>query len=286
MLLHQWSIDLPWLDIAVLTSLDGLMRPPKYLKAILTTVLLILPFGASARAQDDKAKKKPGADFPHPIYLPIAFEKPSTVKGIGDALLHPDIIYILRLEEGQQLTATLSSASKPGHGPGVLALSLVDGRATSFQDAQTIQRTLAKPGPKERPGTLEASITYVAPDTADYFLVAEFQTAGTLFQLTTTAKQVVEVKSTLTCATGPVREPTYRSPGLPDSLISDFTIGDPAKADSPDPHNRHFCLTSCEVRPPTSLVLTAKLQYAFENKTQVRACWDSSNTIGEVSSSR
>jgi hypothetical protein len=264
------------------------MGRPKYLKAIPTIMLLTFPLVASAGAQDEKAKKKPGSDFPHPIYLPTSLDKASTVKGIGDALSHPDIIYILRLEEGQQLTATLSTVSKSAQGPGVLALSLVDGRATSLEDAQTIQRSAAPPGqaPKERPGALEASITYVAPDTADYFLVAEFQTTGTLFQLTTTAKRVVEVKSTLACATGPVREPTYRSPGLPGSLISDFTIGDPARADPPDPYNRHFCLTSCEVRPPTSLVLTTKLQYAFENKTRTRACWDSSNTITEVSSSR
>jgi hypothetical protein len=257
---------------------------PRYLKAILTIMLLTSPFGATSRAQDDKVKKAPGADFHHPIYLPVGVGKPSVVKGVGDALLHPDIVYILRLEAGQQLSATLSSALTAAQEPSMVALSLIDGRATSFEDAQVLDRKLGTTDRKQKPGTMQASIAYVAPDTGDYYLVAEFHGGGIIFQLTATAETAVILKHPSTCVTGLVTSPTYLSPGVPDSLISDITVGDRTKADPPDEHNRHFCLTTCEIRPPTSLVLTTKLQDAFGTKKEIQACWDPSNTITEISS--
>jgi hypothetical protein len=254
---------------------------PQYLNAILTIMLLTPLFCALSGTQDDKAKR-PGSDFHHPIYLPIGVEKLSTVNGVGDALLHPDIVYILRLDAGQKLTATISSASTAAQEPGMLALSLVDGRATSFEDAQVLNRKLATIGRKQGSAIIQASITYVAPDTGDYYLVAEFHGAGIVFQLTATTTIEIPPKPLSTCVSGPVNAPTFLSPGASDSLISDISVGDPAKAGSSDEHNHHFCVTSCDVRPPTSLVLTTKLQDAFEAKKQIRACWDSSNTIVAV----
>lgn len=252
----------------------------RYPHAVLATLVFMSLWGTIANALDDKKKTLPGADFHHPIYLPVA-DQSFTARGIGDASLRRDIVYILRLEEGKQLTATLSSSGDAAREPNVIALSLVDGKATSFEDAIVIVRKTAKPTGEREPGRVGASINYVAPTTGDYYLVAEFNGPGIVFELTTTAKRVLDVKSDLLCVEGRVTNPVYVSPGLQDSLISDFVIGD-SKVDPPNEHNRHFCLTVCTVRPPTSHVLSTILQTAFNVGKNVKACWDSSNTVTAV----
>lgn len=252
--------------------------------------MLLIPWlGVASGAQDEKGKKTPGSDIHHPICLPLEEAKPMVVKDIGDYSLRRDIIYILRLEAGQRLTATISSAFKPGQYTGAITLALVDGRTKSFEDTSgnVLDRQLGVIDRSKKPAIIKASIDYTAPVTADYFLVADVQGGGIVFTLTAEAETVVILKRPSTCVTGLVAAPNYLSPGIPDSLISDIFVGDPAKADDPDERNRHFCLTAaCKIRPPTSLVLTIKLQGAVEAKKAIRACWDSSNAITEVTSLR
>jgi hypothetical protein len=259
------------------------------LKCAATVLLLFfVPSGRSA-AQDTTPKKKPGSDFLHPIHMPVVEEFPDKPKpapiilnGVGDASLHPDIIYILRLNAGQQLTATLTSTSPAAQSLEGLVLSLVDGHATSLQDAHVILRLPASVDRNAHPPEARASVTYVAPDTGDYFLVAGFQGAGVVFHLTATAVTVVSIPSDLKCVTGPITDLQPFTLDVPENLISALTVGDPPNADPPDDHNRRFCLTDCQVRPPTSPVLTATLNVAFAAKKHVQACWDPSNTITKV----
>jgi len=163
------------------------------------------------------------------------------------------------------------------------------GQSTSFEDSDTkvVDRQLGAIDRTQKPAIIKASIAYTAPVTADYYLVADFQGDGVEFTLTAKVETAVILTRPSTCVAGLVAALTYLSPGIPDSLISDITIGTRAKADDPDEHNRHFCLTAtCKIRPPKSLVLTIKLQGAVEAKKETRACWDSSNTITEVTSPR
>ena len=251
-------------------------------RPIFAVLLLLVSFCLASKGQAPRAQKAPGSDFQHPIYLELE-AKGSDVRDVGDYLLRRDIVYILRLEAGQKLKSKIATAFTDDRSPSVITIFLIDGRARSFEDAQVLDR---KPGALDRtqkPNMISASVTYTAPITADYFLVADFQGAGVDFALTANAGKSDIPKRNLTCVTGPVLAPTFLSPGVSNSLISDLTIGDPTKTDPPDEHNRHFCLSDgCKVRPPTSFVLNIKLRDAFEAKKRVRSCWDLSNTITEV----
>ncbi len=207
------------------------------------------------------------------------------MEDVGDNSLRRYIVYILRLEAGQRLTATMLSPFVKGQDPGTIALSLIDGRTTSFDDdaVNVLGHRLGAIDRTRSPAMIQASIAYVAPITADYYLIATFQANGIEFTLSAKVETAITIKRPSTCVTGLVASTSYLSPGVSDSLLSDVTVGDPAKVDHPDEYNRHFCLKSaCNIRPPTSLVLTIKLQGAFDAKKQIRACWDSSNVITEV----
>lgn len=277
-------MDLSGIDSVSKIPSDDIMR--RYIRAILLIMLLMPRFDAASQGQDDKAKKAPGSDIQHPIYLPIEEAKPLVVKDVGDYSLRRDVVYILRLEAGQHLSATISSAFVMGQYPSTITLALVDGRTTSLEDtdAKVLDRQLSAIDRKQKPAVIKASIGYTAPITSDYYLIADFQGGGVEFTLTVKAETTVAIKRPLTCVTGQVATaPTYLSPGSPDSLISDITVGDRVKANHPDEHNNHFCLTAtCKIRPPTSLVLTFKLKEGFAAKKEMRACWDTSNTITEV----
>jgi hypothetical protein len=240
-------------------------------------LVLFLLFVSGVRAQDMPARKKPGSDFTHPIYLPAVS---SEVSGVGDASVRPDIVYILRLHAGQQLTSTLRSSSPAAQTKESLSLALVDGHATSFQDAHVIHSEPASIDRKQKPPEASASITYVAPETADYFLVAGFQGAGVVFHLKTTVSEALSVPEKLNCVSGPITNLESFTQDVPTNQISNLAIGDPAKPE--DDHNRRFCMADCKVRPPTSLVLTAILNTAFSAKKDVTVCWDESNTITKV----
>jgi hypothetical protein len=248
----------------------------RHLKLVLSLALLGCILAAALEAQDEK-RKDPGADFQHAIYLP----KPFTAKGIGDASVRRDIFYILRLEEGEELTAAVSSTSEEAREPNTILVSLVDGSATSLHDAKVIVYKPAKPQGKNAPGKVAASITYLAPKSGDYYLVVQFNGPGISFELTTHSRILLPANPSVQCAQGRLTKPHYITEGLPDSLIRDVAIGDP-RVNPPDEQNRNFCLTSCEVRPPTSHVLTAILQTAFDSEKQVKACWDSTNTVTAV----
>jgi hypothetical protein len=244
-------------------------------------IVLLALFASGARAQDSSAKKKPGSDFAHPIYLPGSSDKkPVELSGVGDSLVRPDVVYILRLNAGQQLIASLRASSSAAQNKESLSLSLVDGRATSFEDARLIQREPASIDRKQKSPEARASITYVAPETGDYFLVAAFQGAGVVFHLKATVSQVLPVEEKLNCVSGSITKLETFTQDVPTNLISDLAVGDAATPE--DDHNRRFCMTECLVRPPTSLVLTAILNTAFATKKEVKACWDDSNTITKV----
>jgi hypothetical protein len=253
-------------------------------RAILTVFFLLSAFCSTLAVggQPAKAQKEMGTDFQHPIYLPVEPSK-STVRGVGDYSLRRDIVYILRLNAGQQLKATLASAYTADRPPTATSLFLVDGKTKSFEDAQVLDRKLGEIDRTQKPSDIRASLVYTAPITADYFLVADFQGVGIKFTLTTSADITDIPQPQLTCVTGPVVTPIYLYPGVPNSLISDFIVGEPTQTDPPDDHNRHFCLTeACNIRPPTSLVLTIKLWEAFSSKKRIRACWDITKTITEI----
>jgi len=140
-----------------------------------------------------------------------------------------------------------------------------------------------EPAPTEKPTVFSASFNFAAPVTDDYYVVPIFQSAGLVFTLGAKVTRVADLPRHLSCVSGPLTKPIYVSPGVSNSVISDITVGDRAKAEKPDEHNRRFCVAQvCKIRPPTSLFLTIKLQEAFEAKKEVKACWDSSNTITEV----
>jgi hypothetical protein len=277
-------MDLSRLNSVSKIPSDDTMR--RYIRAILLITILMPRFDVASQGQDDKAKKAPGSDFQHPIYLPIEEGKTFAVKDVGDYSLRRDIVYILRLEAGEHLSATISSAFVMGQYPSTTTLALVDGRTKSLEDtdAKVLDRQLSAIDRTQKPSVIKASIAYTAPVTADYYLIADFQGGGVEFKLTINSEASVATKRPLTCVTGQVATaPTYLSPGSADSLISDVTVGERAKASHPDEHNRQFCLTStCKTRPPTSLVLTFKLTDGFATKKELRACWDVSNTITEV----
>lgn len=272
------------------------MRRQVLCAALSATFFLFVVVGTAA-PQDTKAKKVDGSDFLHPIYLPAVAEtcakpSPETVCGVGDTLLHPDLVYALRLYAGQELTAKISSESKPALDPRAMALNLVDGKATSFSDAQRLDHKLAvlDSNDKAHPA-YRASIVYVAPETGDYFLVAEFHAAGIVFQLKASAARVLPAAAPLGCFSGVISELDYSSQDVPNNLISYLTIVGPQKPDDPLDYNMHFCLTTCDIQPPTSHVLTNDLTNSFkynEKKTdtkdtqKVNACWDSSKTITQV----
>ncbi|MGC2530350.1 MAG: hypothetical protein WA639_21595 [Candidatus Acidiferrum sp.] len=250
------------------------------LECVALVPFLVFVFGAPA--QDTPARKKPGSDFTHPIYLAAVSSNktPIEVSGVGDTSVRPDIVYILRLRAGQQLTATLRSSSPAAQTKESLTLTLVDGHATSFQDAHVIHSEPASIDRKQNPPEASASITYVAPETTDYFLVAGFQGAGVVFHLKATVSEALSVPDKLDCVSGPITSLESFTQDVPSNLISDLAIGDSAKPE--DDHNRRFCMTDCKIRPPTSLVLTAILNTAFSAKKEVAACWDESNTISRV----
>ena len=260
---------------------------PRYLISVLTLSLLGLLLHLESFAQNEKHEIVPGSDFQHPIYLPLEEGKQqSRIQGIGDNSKRPAIVYVVRLEAGQQLSAKLASTSELSRGQQPFALYLFDSKTTSLVGSGTtwILRQPGNPESKAKTSLFGASFEFAAPVTDDYYIVPTFQSAGLLFTLVAKVTRVANLPRNLSCVTGQLTKPTFVAPGASNSVISDVTVGDRAKADHPDDHNRHFCIVqACEIRPPTSLVLTVKLQNAFEAKTNVKVCWDPSNTVTEVS---
>lgn len=270
---------------------------PGHHSVILIALLLGLTIHLSSSAQEAKRGAVRGSDIPHPLYWPL--EKKAAVEAIGDSSSRPAIVYIVRLEAGQQLTATLTSRYDKSWLPEPFVLYFFDSKTTSLIGSGTtfLVRQPAQPytekdpssgsakgkQPPKEPSAFVAKFAFVSPVSADYYVVPTFENAGIFFKLAGDTKVVMEVIPPASCASGPVSKPVYISPGTDDSLISDITIGDPDKTAKPDNQNRRFCLKgACAVRPPTSLVLTYKLQEASDSKKSVKVCWDSSKTITEV----
>jgi hypothetical protein len=257
----------------------------RYRTPIFTILILGLALGLGLFAQDEKREIVPGADFQHPIYLPLEEGKPLAVKGIGDNSKRPAIIYIVRLNAGQQLTAKLTSSFDKSRGLEPFLLYLFDAKTTSLVGSGTtwILQRPASPDPQKNPKNFVASFNFASPDRDDYYVVPIFQDAGILFTLEMTAKTVSDFPGPPNCVSGPLTKPIYVSPGVANSLIADITVGGKTKADKLDAQNRRFCIVqACSVRPPSSVVLTIRLRDAFDSKRKVKACWGSSETITEV----
>jgi hypothetical protein len=258
------------------------MRQP-HRRALVMISLLGAAFISYLHAQDAPKAVVSGSDFQNPIYLRFKGGK-STVQGVGDRQKRPSIIYVVRLEQGQQLTATLASTFKIDPGPQPFQLFLFDSQTSSFlgSSANWLVRKAGVPINKKQPSLIEASFEYVAPVTDDYYITPVFQRGGTLFDLSATIQTLLSPPHSSNCVKGIPTKPSYISPGVSNSRISDITIGNPAKANHPDQNNRRFCLTSaCAIQPPKSVVLTIKLWEAFDAKAVGEACWDESNTITE-----
>jgi hypothetical protein len=240
--------------------------------------------GRFVAAQEKPAPPR-GAEIRHPIYW--ALEKDPSVEAIGDNSSRPAIVYIVRLEAGEQLVATMTTTFDANWGPEPFTLNLFDDKTTSLMGSGTtwLVRVPAKPFTAESaksPSAFIASFTFASPVSADYYIVPAFKSAGVFFTLKSKTDTVIHTPSPTTCVVGPVSTLSYTSSGE-DSLISDITVGEAAKAGKPYGKNRRFCLKqACAIRPPTSLVLTYKLQEALRAKKEVKACWDSSSTIVNV----
>jgi len=269
----------------------------RYSTAVLAILFLCLLFHLGTFAQDEKHEIVPGADFQHPIYLALdEGKKENLVQGIGDNSKRPAIVYIVRLEAGQKLSAKLTSTFDKSRGQEPFVLYLFDGKTTSLVGSGTTwivrqpgmseskEKSKKEPEPTEKPTLFSASFDFASPVTDDYYVVPIFQSAGLVYTLAANVTRVADLPQPLSCVSGRLTKPTYVSPGVANSVISDITVGDRAKADKPDEHNRRFCVAQvCKIRPPTSLVLTIRLQEAYEAKKEVKVCWDSLNTITELS---
>src|SRR5579863_9084164 len=110
----------------------------RYRTSVLAIALLGLPFHLGWFAQDEKHEIVPGADFQHPIYLALEEGKEGNpIQGIGDNSKRPAIVYIVRLEAGQQLCAKLTSTFERSRGLEPFVLYLFDGKTTSLVGSGT-----------------------------------------------------------------------------------------------------------------------------------------------------
>jgi hypothetical protein len=214
-----------------------------------------------------------GTEFANPIYLPMS-EASYSQKGVGDLALRRHIIYATHLQEGDQLSASISSTA-----PGIqseeklLVLMLVNGKPTELQDANVVYRTTST----AQHGTHKATLTYNSPIDDDFYLVAEFNASGLAFEITTSINTSGRVPHSVSCTTGLISH----EPSMNGDRISDMVIGEPDLT-GPDDHNRHVCVAACQIQPPSLRVLTETLKVAFSSKREVRVCWNSSNIVGEV----
>jgi hypothetical protein len=271
---------MPWLIQTIVTI--GL----RYRTLLLTTLLISSIFDFGSFADDEKHDIVRGATFQHPIYLALQEgAEGQTIRGIPDRSTPPAIMYIVRLEPGQELSAQLTSMFDKSRGLEPFLLYLFDAKTTSLVGSSTnwIIQTRGTPEPPKTPTIFRASFRFASPVANDYYIVPVFESAGVVFSLNVKVKKVITIPLQLSCETGSPSKPIYLSPGNPDSLIADITIDDNATANRPDEHKRRFCVAqACKTRPPTSLFLTKRLRAAFEGKNKVKACWDSSNTISEI----
>lgn len=239
-------------------------------------LLLGLTIAVCSFAQQEKRPVVKGSDIAHPLYWLL--EKTKSVEGIGDRSGRPAVVYAIRLKAGEQLVATMTTRFDDSLLPEPFLLYLFDNKTTSLMGTGTnwLIKAVPKQTPAKKPTGFTASFTFESPVSADYYVVPVFQSAGLFFKLEGNTKMVTGGSEKPPCVKGLVSELLYVSPGTEDALISDVTIGDPAKATNPDNQNRRFCLKqACTFRPPTSLVLTYELQKASEAKTDVTVCWAS-----------
>lgn len=254
-------------------------------RRVITLGLLLVGLTTDVKlfAQQEKRPSVRGSDVTHPLYWPLG--KKSSVEGIGDKSSRPAIVYIIRLKAGQQLVANMTAKYDKSLLPEPFVLYLFDGKTTSLMGSGTnwLIRANAQQSAIKNPTSFTASLKFESPVSADYFVVPVFQGAGFSFRLDGKASMVESGIEHLSCASGSITKVAYISNGA-DSLISDVTIGDPAKVKTSDQHNRRFCLKqACTVRPPTSLVLTYELQDASDAKRSVKVCWSSDDKeISEV----
>ena len=258
---------MPWL-------VSRVAMKPLYGLTVFAFLLLGLAFDVCSFAQQEKRTVLRGSDIPHPFYWPL--EKKPSVEDIGGGSSRSAIVYIVRLKAGQQLKATMTTKYDKGLLPEPFSLYLFDSKTSSLMGSGTtwLTRVPASPTPVKSPSFFSASLIFASPVSADYYIVPAFQGAGVIFKLEHETTTVIPAPPLTNCVIGPVAKLSYVS-SEDDSLISDITVGDPAKAAKPDSRSRRFCLKqACAIRPPTSLVLTYKLQDAFTAKKHVKACWD------------
>lgn len=276
---------MPWIIQTIVTM------GSRYHTFLLTVLLVGVIFDFASNADDEKHEIIPGSTFQHPIYLTAQEgQKAEMIRGIGDSAKLPAIMYIVRLEPGQEVTVELTSTFDKDRGQQPFLLYLFDAKTTSLVGSGTnwIVQERGSPMPTKVPNLFRASFRFASPFASpvanDYYIVPVFESAGIVFTLKVEVTRVLAVPLHVSCVTGPLSEPIYVSPGDPDSLISDITIGDQTKAKKPDERNRRFCVAqACTISPPTSLFLTNSLRDAIGGKKKVKACWDSSNTISEIS---
>jgi hypothetical protein len=174
-----------------------------------------------------------------------------TFTDIGDSTLRPQFVFVIGLARGQEFTATVRFRDNQQWRFG-LSLLAPDKHSVL---ARACARTSGCPD----------KITYIVPETGDYFLVLEIGERGAPFTFQTEARGIpldAPPPAIKECVTGEVTALTYSLLSASINLVDDAEIG-----------TTRMCAT-CPLKVPVYPNLVEKLYTAYQLQASVEACFD------------